>query len=402
MLLYRFQSASSVVLLVGVVAAVIHLCTSQTYCNDEEACYYSTLSDTYIYCSGYRSCLYADLTTSYDTYCNGYYGCYLAALDSTSDTSDAYCGGYFGCDSADINIDDTIYSTGYYSCYNADIPSGNMIQCNGFRSCYYSRITSITTVYGLGYYSLQSATIESTDLSYMYIYAYGYYAGYGASIYCYSGDICYIYCRYTGCVSINLYCYGTCYISCYDNAFGDICTFSSTVPTALPTPAVPTPTGASVVDTSIPTYNYAYTPRPTSHPTDVGNNVESTMITTVFNGNRTGSYGINCKDEDDKRDTYWIIVLILAGLIVILLLMMLRLCISNVKHKKRIWKNGDANVGGKRDVNEMQPIYQGRNTVKQGNIVLARIPQTQGTNVKQDVPVLPWQADSNSRLEGQR
>jgi len=241
---------------------------NDVYCTGDRACHLATkiVAEENIYCNGNRGC---DLTVgdieseNANVFCNGFKGCYKANSDISAYKNVA-CDGDYGCYSADgfitaatghvscegeqscydvtglISAETDITAGGYYSaamselnaesvycegemsCYDSNIEAST-IDCSGQESCYEAEMeandeiifvgghsgtsatVSATTSFGYGAYSLQFATIDSEDISEMYVYLYGYFAGEYADIYCRSGSQCTVECSGNSCYETTIY-----------------------------------------------------------------------------------------------------------------------------------------------------------------------------------------------------
>eukprot|EP01084_Bolivina_argentea_P162958 283539_1 len=186
---------------------------SSTSCTDSYECSSDTISDDYVYCTGYFGCYDADITSTSFCNCDGNYGCYDAEIEMESGVLS--CDGDYGCYRAHIvNGDSYTYCRGSYGCYNADI-WGYYIQLSGQYAGYGTSITLYSDTettgyyYAYGYYGAGYGDVASGDMTTVYIYLYGYYSGYNTYIDCESGATCYIYCAGNGCYETEIFTFGT-------------------------------------------------------------------------------------------------------------------------------------------------------------------------------------------------
>ena len=217
--------------------------------------------------------------------CSGAWSCWNVENMTSTTGGDISCSSTSSCYGSKMYLLDSSYVNchGDSSCALTTINGGDRIHGYGQSSLDSSKIINANSIFAWGSYSLNYATIEQYNGS-LTIYFYGFTAGYGANIYCYSGATCYINCFGNSCSNVDIdICTGDCIIDC-DESNGISCPNGYTGPTPGPT-EFPTP---------IPTYRP--TNRPSSNPTDSPSSLPTgapTFITTTegpdSNGNGGGS-----------------------------------------------------------------------------------------------------------------
>ena len=183
-------------------------------CNTAFECFGQTLASyNDIYAYGYKSISNSTVSKFDQIFCNGAYGCYES--QQLGATSLLFAFGGNSADSMKGINGKFIACYGSNSCHNSQIEANVFVQCRGDQSCAQSNINLtaplLTPLNGNGAYSLYNSTIISNgnisvDLS-------GYYAGYGASLYCQQDDQCIINCFGNGCTQFYIVCDGVCTIN---------------------------------------------------------------------------------------------------------------------------------------------------------------------------------------------
>ena len=127
------------------------------------------------------------------------------------------------------------------SCAYGLIEHSYGVYCTGERGCYRSTIEGATYVYVWGYFAAYYATITSEGLvsgTTMSLYLYGQTGGYYSNLICYdAGHTCYLYCDGNGCNNALINSTagsGTWVVSCDDDENID-CPDGYTAPTSAPT-----------------------------------------------------------------------------------------------------------------------------------------------------------------------
>lgn len=164
-----------------------------------------------VYGYGYKSLSNSTITNVDRIYCYGAYGCYDSDnLETNSGPSTVLYA--YGSNSAEsiqrMKTDDArCYASN--SCQNSQIE--NDIECSGDQSCAQSTINVSEQIIAPGAYSLFNSTIISAgDIT---IDLEGYYAAFGAKLYCQQDDECIINCFGNGCTQFYVQCDGVCTVN---------------------------------------------------------------------------------------------------------------------------------------------------------------------------------------------
>ena len=218
--------------------------TSAKRCNNYQECMNITMdcdsvSDCYVDCLGTKSCSYAKIYNTSQALCYGDSSCTNTVIKMTPNTnaivddtyySKCFCLGYASCYNArQLTLYDELQCNGVLSCANIDTISfystqSVIMECAGTYSCIKSVFKSqsstsgytnsrLITMYCEGTFDFYGSTIYSNGNDYRLL-LYGYYSGYGLTIYCTDqDDTCTLLC-------VGLSCLNTTCISSSVNANG--------------------------------------------------------------------------------------------------------------------------------------------------------------------------------------
>ena len=203
-------------------------------CEGNADCTYSDYEADDILCRGYKSCWSSDLNATEECACNGLYACHGSDIyagdnvvcfgeygckyaDVTSD-GNIWCDGRYGCKFTDLTAENNIYCDGEYACRLNDIYGANYLYVEGAGGAQVSNIYNFNRIYSWGYVALTQAYFNTSGVETPIATFGGYKTTVDATFICATGSTCYIYCTSdTGCEDLDVYCYGTCSVSCDDS-----------------------------------------------------------------------------------------------------------------------------------------------------------------------------------------
>eukprot|EP01084_Bolivina_argentea_P302559 522263_1 len=200
------------------------------YCNNASSCIGDTIINTgsaLVYARGYKS-LFGPTTfvavqgNNARVYCNGAFAC-NAILNIQSNYISCY--GSNSCSnissgSHNLQIlsgsDRVIHCVGSNSCEYSNLIGDpqvtNKIYCSADRSCNYAYFEGIQQIYIRGSYASNGAIFNTSGLNTVAISFRGHLSGFGATIICYLGTQCDIYCYGNGCFMLYIQCAQPCNI----------------------------------------------------------------------------------------------------------------------------------------------------------------------------------------------
>lgn len=298
---------------------------------------YNSINGAPVCCRGYESCsstpsIYTSLG---NILCLGYKSCSNVDLIWTGDDNDVttqasiFCVTELSCYNSLLQADSNIICSSYYSCQNSVIWQSSKLFCT-MNACINTRIRKVEIIYFID--SQTNAIIHSGYIGETKIYFRGINAGNDVTYYCDTGDTCYFDCGENSCnnSTTKLYCYGKCFVECYDqlqyNATYRTSTTStdcvniitSLAPTVTPTTA---PSQApSIAPSGSPSFlpTVAPTIEPTIVPTETPSNFPSSAPTTMPSWSPTES-GLFTEEELASYFNWVIGVLIIISIIVLIL-----------------------------------------------------------------------------------
>lgn len=182
-------------------------------CWEEYECQNLTFINNGIECNGYKSCQKNSLIKNDD---ESHFDAAWSSYDTDKIiTTFILCGGSHACENVNnITItpsDGNAECSGVNSCVNAyfhQIP--DELICFAASSCKNATINNVRKVEFYGQYSGIGALVNADSSSWtatnVWIGSFGYYSGYNATAYCWSGQDCIIDCEGNGCLGLTVIC----------------------------------------------------------------------------------------------------------------------------------------------------------------------------------------------------
>eukprot|EP01084_Bolivina_argentea_P015044 28137_1 len=201
----------------------IHTNKGCIYCAGADSCKFATkLEGAEIQCSGLSSCAYVNnIINTNDISCEARSSCIGNSMNIVSNTnciaksaclySNIISGNRIQCDGITACAQGNLHSpiikcSSQQSCYNSSIIADSKLYIDGAEAAAYTYITNTPYIIAYGYKSFSHSTIDSNNIPFLNIYAFGDLSGFASIIVCKSGSTCKIECESNGCRNLDLIC----------------------------------------------------------------------------------------------------------------------------------------------------------------------------------------------------